>query len=81
MPRVGFEPTSQVIEQAKTVHALGRAATVIGVNFKYPYENIISTHRIPTIRWNKRLLACSWPTAQLKFAQHVKPRQYFVMEN
>jgi hypothetical protein len=29
MPRVGFELTIQVLE-AKTVHALDRAATVIG---------------------------------------------------
>jgi hypothetical protein len=32
MPRVGFEPTiPAVFERAKTVHALDRAATVIGV--------------------------------------------------
>jgi hypothetical protein len=30
MPRVSFEPTTPVLERAKTVHALGRAATVIG---------------------------------------------------
>jgi hypothetical protein len=30
MPRVGFKPTTQVFERAKTVHALDRAATVIG---------------------------------------------------
>jgi hypothetical protein len=30
MPRVGFEPTTPVFERAKTVHALGRAVTVIG---------------------------------------------------
>jgi hypothetical protein len=29
-PRVGFEPTTLVFERAKTVHALDRAATVIG---------------------------------------------------
>jgi hypothetical protein len=29
MPRVGFEPTTPVLEQAKTVHALDSAATVI----------------------------------------------------
>jgi hypothetical protein len=27
---MGFEPTISVLEQAKTDHALGRAATVIG---------------------------------------------------
>jgi hypothetical protein len=30
MPEVGFELTISVFEWAKTVHALGRAATVIG---------------------------------------------------
>jgi hypothetical protein len=30
MPRVGFEPTTQVIEQTKTVYVIGLAATVIG---------------------------------------------------
>jgi hypothetical protein len=30
MPRVGFESTIPVLERAKTVHALDRAATVIG---------------------------------------------------
>jgi hypothetical protein len=33
MPRVGFEPTIPVFERAKTVHALGRAATVIGIAY------------------------------------------------
>jgi hypothetical protein len=30
MPQVGFEPTNSVFERAKTVHALDRAATVLG---------------------------------------------------
>jgi hypothetical protein len=30
MPQVGFELTIPVFERAKTGHALGRAATVIG---------------------------------------------------
>jgi hypothetical protein len=30
MPRAGFEPTIPVLERAKAVHALDRAATVIG---------------------------------------------------
>jgi hypothetical protein len=30
MLRVGIEPTIPVFERAKTVHALNRAATVIG---------------------------------------------------
>jgi hypothetical protein len=30
MPRVGFEPTIPALERVKAVHALDRAATVIG---------------------------------------------------
>jgi hypothetical protein len=30
MPRVGFKPTIPVFERAKKVHALDRAATVVG---------------------------------------------------
>jgi hypothetical protein len=30
MPRVGFEPTIPVFERSKTVHALDRAAIVLG---------------------------------------------------
>jgi hypothetical protein len=30
MPRVGFQPTTPVFERVKIVHALVRAATVIG---------------------------------------------------
>jgi hypothetical protein len=32
MSRVGFEPTTPVFEQAKTVHALDRATTVISLS-------------------------------------------------
>jgi hypothetical protein len=35
MPQVGFEPTIPVFERAKTVHALDRAAPVIGVVRRY----------------------------------------------
>jgi hypothetical protein len=31
MPRVGFEPTIPAFEREKTVHALERAAIVIGL--------------------------------------------------
>jgi hypothetical protein len=30
MPRVEFEPTIPMLKRAKTIHALGSAATVIG---------------------------------------------------
>jgi hypothetical protein len=32
MPLFGFEPTTPVFKRAKTVHALDRAATVIGIS-------------------------------------------------
>jgi hypothetical protein len=35
MSLVGFEPTTPVFERAKTVHALDRAATVIGFCIHY----------------------------------------------
>jgi hypothetical protein len=31
MPRVGFEPMTPVFERAKTVHAVDRATTAIGL--------------------------------------------------
>jgi hypothetical protein len=39
MPQVGSEPTIPVFERAKTVHALDRAATVIGLLNMYPMES------------------------------------------
>jgi hypothetical protein len=35
MPRVGFDGTIPVFERAKTVHALDRAAIVIGEGYPY----------------------------------------------
>jgi hypothetical protein len=55
MPRVGLEPTTPVFERAKTVHALDRAATVIGSIMFYPLHISIITdhrgHRIVTLKW------------------------------
>jgi hypothetical protein len=42
MSRVGVEPTIPVFERAKMVHALDRAATVIGTN-KYKRLKIYIT--------------------------------------
>jgi hypothetical protein len=41
MPWVGFEPTITASEQAKTVHALERSATVTGLIKKLPVQNRI----------------------------------------
>jgi hypothetical protein len=40
MPRVGFEPTIPVIEQAKTVYALDRAATGISRHYNRLQKSI-----------------------------------------
>jgi hypothetical protein len=47
MPQVGFEPTVQVFERAKTVHALDRAATVIGHIIIYWSKRVISSLSSP----------------------------------
>jgi hypothetical protein len=39
MPQAGFESTIPVFSRAKTIHALDRAATVIGPVVLYRYEN------------------------------------------
>jgi hypothetical protein len=39
MPRVAFEPTVPAFEQAKTVHALDRAANVIGLKVEEEVKN------------------------------------------
>jgi hypothetical protein len=44
MPGVGFEPTTTEFELAKTVHALDRAATLIGAFLNYAQNN--SRHRL-----------------------------------
>jgi hypothetical protein len=38
MPRVGFEHTIAVFERTKTVHALNRPATVIGLSFTATFK-------------------------------------------
>jgi hypothetical protein len=46
MPPVGFEPSISVLEQTKTVHALDRAATVIG---RFLIRNIYYTFLVPVV--------------------------------
>jgi hypothetical protein len=43
MPQVEFEPTIPVFEWAKTVHALVRAATVIGKTCNYQVYKLVKT--------------------------------------
>jgi hypothetical protein len=47
MPWVGFGPTIPVFEQAKTVHALYRAATVVGTYPSSIYEKDVLCFYIP----------------------------------
>jgi hypothetical protein len=49
MPRMEFEPTIPVFERVRTVHALDRAATVIGQKYITGY-NITVSHFIKTQR-------------------------------
>jgi hypothetical protein len=49
MPRVGFELTIPLFERAKTVHALDRAATVIGSLNNHSRENL-STQLVNSYR-------------------------------
>jgi hypothetical protein len=50
MPRVGFENTIPVFEWAKTVHALDRAATVIGPLFLYAQLTILFYYTSSALR-------------------------------
>jgi hypothetical protein len=68
MPRVGFEPTIPEFERAKAVHALDRAATVIGSLplFEQKYKNKLprlcpqaSAKSVPTFAWSAQRI----PTA------------------
>jgi hypothetical protein len=49
MPLVGFEPMTPVFERAKTVHAIDRAATVIGYGILTPAANsdMLYLHAVP----------------------------------
>jgi hypothetical protein len=49
MPWVGFELTIPVFERAKMVHALDRAATVIGPVFLYTNHNIFRRYMIRVV--------------------------------
>jgi hypothetical protein len=46
MPRVGFETTTPVFERAKTVNALDRAATVIGLNAHTSEKSQEDKHKV-----------------------------------
>jgi hypothetical protein len=51
MPRVGVDPTIPAFERAKTVHALDRAATVIGDTYSILFmEYIIIKYKVRTTK-------------------------------
>jgi hypothetical protein len=64
-------PACSIVPQPTT---LLRAPDLI-----YPHKNIISTHRIDTIYWNKILFTCLWPTMLLTFMQCISTRQFVAM--
>jgi hypothetical protein len=65
MPWVGFEPTIQAFEPAKTVHALDRAATVIGK------ENNISPIFLQLLGLLNRLIRLFKPAPMIDWCIHV----------
>jgi hypothetical protein len=57
MPRLGFEPTNPVFRQAKTIHVLDRAATVIdmcGVSDNYTCASSFTITQFTNSRYEKR---------------------------
>jgi hypothetical protein len=57
MSRVGVEPTNPAFERGKTVHALARAATVIGfsvVPIKSVFLQLIYKSSVPTSQETSR---------------------------
>jgi hypothetical protein len=51
MPQVGFEPTIPVFERAKIIHALDRAATVLGFLYTSIYSSRDSSKSVARGRW------------------------------
>jgi hypothetical protein len=71
MPLVGLEPTIPVIEQAKTVHALDRAATVIGsINISICYLNSLYTAHL---LWEVDISKYFPPRIIKNMTLHVRP--------
>jgi hypothetical protein len=68
MPLVGFESTTPIFEQAKTVRSLDRAATVIGNIKLYPYlRNYRAESFCPHKMNNRKLL---FGRTLLKYGRH-----------
>jgi hypothetical protein len=56
MPRVGFEPTIPAFERMKTIHALDRATTVIGISViskeLFQIDCVLKPERTIETLWN-----------------------------
>jgi hypothetical protein len=76
MPRVGFETTIPMFEQAKTVHALDLAATVIGNRIFLKRSNSLSTHGLPlAVSICKLLGTFVFQAMELRHLRVVAPRR------
>jgi hypothetical protein len=68
IPRVGFEPPIPLFERAKTVHALDRAAPMIGHLFVCPIEISPSEAKsvcFTCVHFINRVTSCKWNTLSL----------------
>jgi hypothetical protein len=65
MPQVGFEPTTPVFKQTKTVHALDRAATVIGTLESTNWKNVERK-----LSWPNQILPRNLPGRAANLPKH-----------
>jgi hypothetical protein len=70
MPWLGFEPTIPVFERAKTVHALDRAATVIGKYMRVTNFSFSLKHDAD--RYNEYVASVNYGSVPLSQSQQNK---------
>jgi hypothetical protein len=83
MPWVGFEPTIPASERAKTVHALGRAATVIGLSkitpryFTWLTKGIFRQFNVRWASWGLSLIILVWCPRYISLWQGPRRKHLF----
>jgi hypothetical protein len=65
MPQMGYEPMIPVFERVKTVHALDRAATVIGFDFLCNREETLHLNRFELNSVQHVLFVVTLPTLSI----------------